>query len=162
MVAKPAGLSVWEGELLEHLTEHLATETRLLASYQQLVEESRSEYVSYLLQLIADDEARHHRLFSELMNALRAPVESTVGPKVPTVQNVANPQELLDATERFLAIERGDARELKHLSRKLRSMRGLSVWPLLLELMERDTEKHQAILRFVRNQLREQVRARAR
>ena len=37
-------------------------------------------------------------------------------------------------------------------------MRGLSIWPLLVELMERDTEKHQAILRFLRKRLREQLR----
>jgi len=158
VTSKPVGLSVWEAELFEHLTEHVATESGLLASYQELGTEAQSEYVAYLMNLLAEEEARHHRLFGELINALRAPVERDVGPKVPTVENVANPRELLEATERFLEAERNDARQLKHLSRRLRSMRGLSIWPLLVELMERDTEKHQAILRFLRKRLREQLR----
>ena len=93
-----------------------------------------------------------------MTNALRAPVERDVGPKGPTVENAANPRELLEATERFPEAERNDGRELKRLSRRLRSMCGLSVWPLRVELMERDTEKHQAILCFLRKRLREQLR----
>lgn len=150
---------MWEAELLEHLTEHVGTEGALLASYQRVAEESQSEYVSYLMALIAEEEARHHRLFGELVNALRAPVERGVGPMVPLVERVANPRDLLEATEGFLAAERKDARELKRLSRELRSMRGLSLWPLLIELMQRDTEKHQSILDFIRTQLRDQLRS---
>jgi hypothetical protein len=37
-------------------------------------------------------------------------------------------------------------------------MKGLSLWPLLIELMQRDNAKHQAILEFVRDQLRDQLR----
>jgi len=42
--------------------------------------------------------------------------------------------EHLEATEKFLKAERTDARHLKRLSRAkgLRSMRGHSVWPLLV------------------------------
>lgn len=157
MVSKFVGLSVWEAELLEHLTEHLATESDLISSYQQLGREDQSDWVSYLMNLLAEEEERHHRLFKELANALRAPIERDVGTMVPTVGNVANPSELLEAAERFLKAERKDARDLKHLSRGLRSMRGVSIWPLLIELMERDTEKHQTILRFIRKRLRAQV-----
>ena len=156
--SQPSGLSVWDAELLKHLTEHLETEADLLASYQRLTEESQSEYVSYLMALLVEDEARHHRLFGELVNALRAPVERDVGTMVPTVGTVANPQELLELTNRFLEAERKDARELKRMSRGLRLMRGLSLWPLLVELMERDTEKHQTILRFIRGRVRDQLR----
>lgn len=158
--SNPAGLSAWEAELLEHLTEHLETEIDLLASYQQLVEKAQAPYVSYLIDLIVEDEARHHRLFGELVNALRAPVERVAGTQVPTVTSATDARELLEATEKFLKAERADARELKRLSRikGLRSMRGHSVWPLLVELMERDTKKHQTILRFIRTQLRGQLR----
>ena len=154
--AKPAGLSVFESELLDHLTHHLEAERELLATYQQVAAESGAAYVSYLLRLIGEDESRHHRMFEELANALRAPVERDVGPTVPVIEGAANAPELLEATERLLRAERDDARELARLSHSkgLRSMRGLSLWPLLIELMEHDTEKHRAILRFVRKQLR--------
>ena len=157
MVSKFAGLSVWEAQLLEHLTEHLATESDLISSYDQLGKEDQSDWVSYLMNLLAEEEARHHRFLNELVNALRAPIERDVGEMVPTVGNVANPSELLEAVERFLKAERKDARDLKHLSRGLRSMRGVSIWPLLIEIMQRDTEKHQAILRFVHKRLRAQI-----
>ena len=40
-------------------------------------------------------------------------------------------------------------------------MRGHSLWPLLIELMQRDTEKHLAILGFIRTQLRRDARSAA-
>lgn len=154
----PAGLSSWETDLLEHLTHHLETEADLLAEYRKLGESAEAPYVAYLIDLIVEDEQRHHRLFAELVNALRAPAERVTGAQVPTVTSVENPSALLDATEAFLRAERADARELKRVSRieGLRSMRGLSVWPLLIELMQHDSEKHQAILRFIRKQVRSQ------
>jgi len=156
---KPVGLSVWESALLDHLTEHRQTEGELLAAYQRVVESTQTEYVSYLFGLILEDEVRHHRIFEELANALRASVERAVGPKVPAVETVANPEALLEVTERLLDAEKADARALKRLSRDkdLRLMRGHSIWPLLIELMEHDTQKHKAILRFVRAQVRNDI-----
>ena len=157
---KPIGLSVWEAALLDHLTEHARSEGELLAAYQRVVESTQTEYVSYLFGLILEDEVRHHRLFEELANALRAPVERDVGPKVPAIETIENPEALLEVTERLLDAEEADARELKHLSRDkdLRLMRGHSLWPLLIELMEHDTQKHEAILRFIRDQIRGDIR----
>jgi hypothetical protein len=158
---KPAGLSVWEAALLEHLTEHLHAEAELLAAYEQVVKKAGADYASYLFALIVEDEVRHHRLFAELANALRAPVERAVGAKVPTVEAVAHPSTLLEVTERLLDAEKADARELKRLARHkdLRRMRGHSLWPLLIELMEHDTEKHRKILRFIRAHLRDDHKA---
>jgi rubrerythrin len=159
----PAGLSVWESELLQHLTHHLDQEADLLATYERLSREAHSEYVAYLFALIGEDEARHHRLFEELVNALRAPVDREVGAMVPTVATAANARELLEVVERFVKAERADKRELRKLarSRGIRTMRGHSLWPLLIELMQRDTEKHLAILRFIRTQLRRDARSAA-
>lgn len=155
-----AGLSTWEAALVEHLIRHVETESELLTSYQQAAANAQAPYASYLLGLIVEDETRHHRLFGELVNALRAPVEHIEGARVPTVTNATDARALLEATEEFLRAERADARALKRLARRkeLRTMRGHSVWPLLIELMERDTKKHQSILRFIRRQLREQLR----
>ncbi len=158
--SRPAGLSVWEGELLEHLTHHLEQEAGLLDAYSKLARESNSEWVSYMLNLIGEDEARHHRLFEELVNALRAPVDREVGSMVPTVEPASNAADLLKIINRFIKAERADARTLRHLGRRrsIRTMRGHSLWPLLIELMRRDTQKHLAILRFIRTQLRGDAR----
>jgi hypothetical protein len=45
--------------------------------------------------------------------------------------------------------EEQDRRELKRLRRQLRDVKDTTLWDLLVELMERDTERHIAILRFV-------------
>ncbi len=50
--------------------------------------------------------------------------------------------------------EQKDARELKRLQRELRMVKDTSLWGLLVDLMQRDTRKHIAILRFVRNHAR--------
>ena len=46
--------------------------------------------------------------------------------------------------------EARDARELKRLQRELRDVKDTTLWSLLVDLMQRDTQKHIAILRFVR------------
>jgi rubrerythrin len=157
-VATPPGLSVWEADLLRHLSQHMEQEGALLASYKTLAEKSDADYVRYLVELIMEDEIRHHRLFAELGNAIRSAVERTDGLAVPMVRNATNPEELLAATKQLLERERTDERELKRLSRELKDLRGTSVWPLLVELMERDTAKHQGILRFLEQQLEDQLK----
>lgn len=154
----PQGLSHSEGELFEHFSSHGETEGAILAEYGQLVADADADWISYVGNLILEEETRHHRVFQELANSLRAGVERNAGPVVPYVTNVASPAELLAVTERLLDAEVRDARELKRLARKLRDRKGHSLWPLLVELMQRDTEKHQVILKFMRNRLRGQAR----
>ena len=66
----PVGLSLWESELYEHLTEHMESERALVDRYEDLANRTGG-HVAYLLRLIMEDEARHHRLFDEWRNALR-------------------------------------------------------------------------------------------
>ena len=157
-VATPPGLSVWEADLLTHLNQHMEQEGALLAKYRDLAGQCDADYFQYCVELIVEDEMRHHRLFSELANAIRGAVERTDGLAVPTVRNASNPDELLAATKELLERERADEKELKRLSKNLRDLRGTSVWPVLVEVMERDTEKHQSILRFLEQQLEDQIK----
>lgn len=151
-------LTPWETELLAHLTDHVRREAELLDSYRSLADETGSAFVSYLVTLLAEDEARHHRLFGDMVDTLRAKRDTNLAPAVPLLMNVVHAPELLAATERFLEAERDDAAELKRLARALRHVPGADLWSLLVELMARDTRKHQRILRFLRSRLREQVR----
>jgi hypothetical protein len=156
--AIPAGLSAWETDLFRHLSAHLQEEGALLGASKTLSEQADAEYVAYLIGIILEDEFRHHRLLTELVDTLRGRVEWTDRPSVPDVANAANPIKLLMTTETLLDREQSDARELQRLSRELRPVRGTSVWPVLIEIMERDTEKHQGILRFVQHQLDDQLK----
>ncbi len=150
----PPGLSVWERDLLLHLGKHLEEEGALLGEYQTLVADSGSEWVSYLAELIFEEEGRHHRLFSELMTTLRGLVERTEGDQVPPVLPVENRAAVLAVAEKLLERERADRRELKRLAHEIRDLEGVSLWPLLVEMMQQDTDKHEAMLRFVCRRLR--------
>ena len=68
-------LSVWSQQLVDYLTAHLDSEREVLRSYAQLVEDAEPGHVRYLVELILADEVRHHQLFGEMINALRAEMD---------------------------------------------------------------------------------------
>jgi hypothetical protein len=156
--AAPAGLSEWEAGLFDHLSAHMEQEGALLGEYRTLSEHADAEFVTYLVGMILEDEVRHHRVYRELVDTLRNRVEWGDRPGVPCVSDAANPVKLLVATEQLLEREEQDARDLERFRRELRDLRGASVWPVLVDVMARDTEKHRGILRFVQQQLDEQVK----
>ena len=58
-----------------------------------------------------------------------------------------------DVTNRLLEHEKADEKELDRLQRELRDVSGTTLWGLLVELMQRDTDKHIAVLTFVKKHL---------
>jgi len=61
------------------------------------------------------------------------------------------------ATERMIKAEHDDAREIEQLSKKLKGVRETTLWGLVLELMQDDTEKHIKIVRFIRDRADEKA-----
>lgn len=152
----PRGASPWERDLWTHLTTHVEAERGLLEAYSAVAEQSPSKAFSYLVGLLIEDEIRHHRLFNELARSLRTEAELRgEDPVIPYLDFVqVDRATILDATRELLASEAKDAKELKRLQRELREVKDTTLWSLLVELMERDTQKHIAILRFVRKHAR--------
>jgi hypothetical protein len=62
----------------------------------------------------------------------------------------SNRDAVIDLTDQLLQKEQADAQELKRLRRELRDVKDTSLWGLLVDVMERDTQKHIAILRFAK------------
>jgi hypothetical protein len=60
-------------------------------------------------------------------------------------------------TDRLLAAERDDAKELKRLAKSLRDLRETTLWVLLVELMQADTAKHIKILSFIHDRADEAI-----
>jgi hypothetical protein len=56
-------------------------------------------------------------------------------------------------TNRLLEHEEADEKELERLQKELRDVSGTTLWGLLVELMQRDTDKHIAVLKFVKKHL---------
>lgn len=138
-----------EHALYDLMRTHAEREHAVLVSYEHLAEQSHDEGRRYLIRLIVDDEIRHHRQITEMLNELQSFVsEIDIRPRPPQVEAHHDPA-LREATERLLAIEREDAKELRKLRKELRGSKGYEVFPLLVDLMLHDTAKHIEILRFI-------------
>ncbi len=152
MATKLTGASLWEEELYGHLTSHEENEQDLLVEYRTAAERSRSDAFCYLTGLIVEDEIRHHRVFGQLASALRSDAElRSDTPAVPRLDHWGpDPAAVVELTESLLDKEYADSRELRRLAAHLEDLEGVSLWPLLVKLMEMDTAKHIEILTFVK------------
>jgi hypothetical protein len=152
------GASVWEQELFDHFESHVDSERELIAEYRELAESTSVPGFRYLAELILADEQRHHELFTDLAETIRAEVEFRPDIPVPPISlnRLAEDERkrILALTDRFLALERDDARDLARLAKELDSVRDTTLWHLLVRLMQADTEKHIQILRFIRDRVR--------
>jgi len=147
-----AGPSAWARELHAHLTSHVEIERGMLEEYRSAAEASSSKAFEYLVNLLIEDEMRHHRIFLELADSLETiSLRPGADPQVPYLDfNRTNKEAVLDLTETLLEKEQQDALELKSLQRELGDVKDTSIWGLLVDLMQRDTQKHIAILRFAK------------
>jgi hypothetical protein len=157
MSTELVGASAWEREMYDHLTRHTATEGAILEEYKQIAEdESASPAFRYLATLILDDERRHHRVFNDLAEAIRQLSELRVEdqPIPPLAGLRADRDRIMDVTERLLDSESEDATRLKALAKDMKDVRDTTLWGLLIELMQDDTQKHIKILKFIRDHAR--------
>ena len=147
-----AGPSTFERNLYAHLTSHVQAERGLLEQYSAVAEQTESKAFRYLVNLLIEDEIRHHRFFLEIADSLKTEASlSGEDPVIPDIDFVrADREAVLDGTKHLLQAEERDARELRQLQHELRAVKDVSLWSLLVDLMQRDTQKHIAILRFVR------------
>jgi hypothetical protein len=148
----PVGASVWESDMLRHLRDHMTREGAMLEEYAFATEHTRSKALRYLIGILLDDEHRHHRWFQDLAATVQISASLTgEDTPVPDLDIHRFDPTAVDAlVERLEDNEKDDARELARLRRELRDFEDTTMWTLLVELMELDTQKHLAILRFVR------------
>ena len=152
MPSQLVGASVWEEELYEHLTSHEENERGLLIEYQKAAQTSDSPAFAYLVSLIAQDEIRHHRMFADLADALKADAElRPEQPKIPRLDGWGpDPAHIAKLSERLIEQEREDLKLLHKLRKELDDVTDTTLWALLVRLMEADTSKHIEILEFAR------------
>jgi rubrerythrin len=144
-LSAPAGLSVWEHKVFEEVLSHIDEEREVLEVYAEAVSTTSSKAARFLMELILNDEQRHHKLLRDLAETIAAfPLE---GP-VPFLDYKPNPA-LQKAARDLLSVERADLDGLHELKKELRPVAETSLWSLLVELLVRDTEKHIEILKFL-------------
>jgi hypothetical protein len=146
------GPSAWERQLYAHLKEHIETERTMLEKYAEVAEGTDSKAFRYLVKLLIDDEKYHYRLFGELAGSVEtAALWKSEDPDIPYMDFYeVDRAAVLEGAKELLENEERDIGELKRLHRELRGVKDTSLWELLVELMQRDTEKHIAIIEFVR------------
>jgi rubrerythrin len=145
----------WWAHINHRFSSHVREESAFLEQYEELAGEVGDAGVEFLLQLILDDERRHHALFEDMMEAARD--GSSAVPAAPAPAT-ASARRLLEPTERFLQAEREDQAQLRRLRKELKPARDDTLWPLLVELMEIDTEKHIRVLEYLHRRLQNAVK----
>lgn len=152
--------SVWEQELYDHFVTHVVTEREILEEYQRLAEDSAgSPAFRYIANLILADERRHHQMFMDLAASIRQLGELRIDDEpIPSLRGLrADRARVTALTERLLAVEEADAKELKQIAKQMKDVRETTLWGLLIELMQDDTAKHIKILRFIRDRAADSV-----
>lgn len=146
-------IDVWAQQLAHYLQHHMDTEREALRSYAHLAEETQSDQVRFLINMILDDEVRHHRIFQDMVNWIRAEhaqrddIESRIGD---TVTVGEEREHLIELTDQLLELEREDAEELKELEKMVTEVADTAWWSALVDAMRFDTRKHIMLLEAVK------------
>jgi hypothetical protein len=146
---KETGASVSDRELVHLIARHEAEEGSVLERYEKFATDARSPAVRYLADLIIADERLHHRVLTELANAIAWGQWIPVDDAVPDLDQGIREASVLAATRELLEAEQRDRAELKELRKRLHDYRHTTLWDLVADLLRMDTDKHIRILRFL-------------
>ena len=154
----PSGLngtdpSPSERVLYAHLENHIQAESGMEDLYETLAS-TNHPYITFLANLIGEDEARHHRLFQEWMESIKAMAVLDSPKGLPAVDRQPVNAETVALVDRLLQFEKADLVAVKRLRKEIGDMVDTTIWGALIETLIADTNKHINILRFVKKHLR--------
>ena len=140
--------------LIRALEAHQAAEAADVASCLQVAQRLGDPVADLLVGMIVEDEQRHDTLLRAMIRRLHEEVEFVASPDavpVPTesgLGTVAAAAEIAPSVRGLMRNEHEGARHLRHLARQEPTLYG-GLYPLLLETIARDSEKHATILRYL-------------
>jgi len=142
-------------ELLGILDAHVGAESEHIAEYRKLTHATSDPVVRVLMDLVIEDEDRHHDLLRRMAARLRSDIESTSSagalPYAGSVKG-GTAKELAGVVEDYARDEIAGSREMRRLAKDSRSLYG-GLFGLLLDTIADDSEKHERIMRFVLKRL---------
>jgi hypothetical protein len=112
--------------------------------------------------MIVDDEHRHDALLGSMIARLNQEVEFVGSPgavPVPNDSTSATTETAVEMAAQVRALIRNEhegSRHLRHLARQEPTLYG-GLYPLLLETIARDSEKHATILRYLLHHVEERA-----
>jgi hypothetical protein len=148
--------------LLQSVERHIELEAGALGQYEYLATASGDPVVALVMQLILEDEERHHGLLKRMASTLRDTLYWTHSaealPKGLDTVDDAAPEDLAKIAHELIDEEKTGAQALRNLAQRERGLdSGLD--SLLLEMMALDSDKHARLLQFVHHRLEARARA---
>ena len=140
--------------LIRALEAHQAAEAADVASCLQVAQRLGDPVADLLVGMIVEDEQRHDALLRSMIRRLHEEVEFVASPDavpVPTGSGLGTAEaaaEIAPSVRGLMRNEHEGARHLRHLARQEPTLYG-GLYPLLLETIARDSEKHATILRYL-------------
>lgn len=138
--------------LYSHLENHIQAEAGMEDLYETLAATGHP-YITFLANLIGEDEARHHRLFQEWMESIRA-MATLDKPGIPALDRTPVNAETMALVDRLLQFEKADLTAVKALRKEIGDMVDTTVWGALIESLIADTNKHIGMLKFIKKHLK--------
>jgi hypothetical protein len=144
--------------LIRALEAHQAAEAADVASCLQVAQRLGNPVADLLVGMIVEDEQRHDALLGAMIGRLREEVEFVASPDavpVPTVSGVGTVEaanEIAGSVRGIMRNEHEGSRHLRHLARQEPTLYD-GLFPLLLETIARDSEKHATILRYLLHEI---------
>jgi rubrerythrin len=146
--------------LLDAVERHASLEEEALGQYDRIAVASGDPVVALVMQLILDDEERHHRLLERIATTLRDALSWTHSASALPHTEKATPteQNLASVARALIEEEHAGASALRRLAGREKGVDG-GLDSLLLEMMAMDSDKHAHLLRFVQTRLEATARA---
>jgi len=147
--------------LLEAVERHANAEQDALAEYAFVAEASADPVVALVMQLILEDEERHHGLLRRIEATLRDALNWTHSPSALPIAAIPQQpvaRDLVAITRGLVDEERSGARMMRELAHGEKGI-DMGLHSLLLEMMAMDSEKHARLLQFVQRRLEARARA---
>jgi hypothetical protein len=136
--------------VIRALEAHASAEAHDLATCETLAQRSSDPVMKMLIGLVAEDERRHHSLLRSMVRRLQEEVEFVPSATALPVESAdaADDSELSTTLRGLIRDEHEGARHLRHIARQEPHLYD-GLYPLLLETVARDSEKHATILRYL-------------
>ncbi len=145
-------------ELFDQLHAHEREETETLSEYQYAATKTSDAGVKFLMQLVIDDERKHHELMQAMADDVKQSLQWLADkPPLPSITATGEERErLLAQTRHFLQMEQNGVGQLEDLHSRVRDLKS-GLLELILQLMLIDTRKHVEVLRYIERRLQERI-----
>ena len=133
------------GAFASSLDRHVEEEDAILREYRELSEKLGNGPVGFLIDLILTEEEQHHFLLRSMAKRIR---QSPVGEVPEEGPPEAKQEEVLEQTRRLWEHERETITAFRALHSQV-TMKDVTFYQALLEVIISDSEKHQRLLSAV-------------